>query len=519
MAAIATIKIHPTIGIARLGNSPSEFFIGPEKPGVHPRPIGGYRDAQGRITRQAARFRLFGYDKNGKVVREITAKDATITWTVHLANKKAEWIKFQGPKLGTNKTLRRNATVTNRGSLIIDPGPRSLNGPNQHASFNTGMFLGTPVPLGDIRTDNQGRLLVLGGFGHSSSPLNTPIDESEFANNDGWHDDVSDGPVTATVKLKGNGAIVDAIGSWVICAAPKFAPPIYHVITLYDVLLQVAVDKLGLKVPAKPSFTKDIYPLLQRAIKMRWVSGMVAHPMHHADEHMPQHEQHHGDVAGPAHATLPAVIPPPASASARSAIFDKLRDPALSRTQSSGEADMPMIHSDFYPLEVNQPLTKTQYNMMKKWKDGNFSNDWSGPPAASPLITPMGLDRAALESCVGGAFYPGIEAGWMLRDTYTYSEPFRLDPPKLKAGDVTKQMAVPWQADFADCRQEGELAWWPAQRPDEVFPESGGPQDAWTRDIIGDTNSKSDMIQNWHRLGFIVKKGSKYVETQRKPKR
>ena len=29
--------IHPTIGIARLGDSADDFFIGPEAPGSHPR--------------------------------------------------------------------------------------------------------------------------------------------------------------------------------------------------------------------------------------------------------------------------------------------------------------------------------------------------------------------------------------------------------------------------------------------------------------------------------------------------
>jgi hypothetical protein len=337
---------------------------------------------------------------------------------------------------------------------------------------------------------------------------------SEFANNDGWHDDVSDGPVTATIKLKNSRKIATAIGAWVICAAPKFAPGILNVVTLYDVLLQVAVDKLGLRLPPKPSFTKDIYPLLQRAINMRWVSGMVAHPMAHADEQEPMHQEHHGDAVGPAHETLAAVIPPPGSASARAAIFAKLRDPALPPSQPSGESDMPMIHSDFYPLAVNQPLTKIQYDAMKKWKNGNFTSDWVGAPTRSQSITPKGMDRSALEPCVGGAFYPGIEAGWLLRDTYRYSEPFRLDPTRLKPGDVTKQMAVPWQADFTDCAQEGELAWWPAQRPDEVFPESGGPQTAWTRGLVV---SMTDMVQKWHRLGFIVKKGGRYVETERDP--
>jgi hypothetical protein len=30
--AIKTIKIHPAIGIARVGDSPTEFFIGPGAP-------------------------------------------------------------------------------------------------------------------------------------------------------------------------------------------------------------------------------------------------------------------------------------------------------------------------------------------------------------------------------------------------------------------------------------------------------------------------------------------------------
>jgi len=98
MKTIATIRIHPSIGIARIGNSPSAFFIGPELPGEPLRPRGGYKDAQGRIKRQAARFRLFGYDARGKFVQEITTRDAHMTWTVHLANKKAAWRMFEGLK-------------------------------------------------------------------------------------------------------------------------------------------------------------------------------------------------------------------------------------------------------------------------------------------------------------------------------------------------------------------------------------------------------------------------------------
>src|ERR1051325_4316727 len=59
LAAIERVVIHPAIGIARVGNSPDEWFLGPEVPGPHPIPRGGFKDSAGRIKRQAARFRLY----------------------------------------------------------------------------------------------------------------------------------------------------------------------------------------------------------------------------------------------------------------------------------------------------------------------------------------------------------------------------------------------------------------------------------------------------------------------------
>lgn len=480
LKSIVTVKIHSSIGIARVGNSPSEFFIGPELPGDRTAPAGGYKDAAGRMKRQAARFRIFGYDAAGRIVREITAADAAVEWTAHLANGKAAWKQFDG--LNPNAPPR-NGGVADRNSLIIDPGPRSLNGPNQTAHFDTGKFLGQVVPLGEMRTDGHGRLLILGGFGHSSSPTNDPI--VTFANNDGWHDDISDGPVHAKVFLNGSTQTLDAAGAWVIVAPPDYAPPIESITSLYDTLLQVAVDKLGYVVPALPSFTGDIYPILRRAMDMRWVSAK----------------------SGSAHKTLPGAIPPPAPDALRAAIFSRLRNPF----DGSG-GDMPMIFSD--TEEMNEAVTKTQYTTMEKWKNGSFINDWSGPPAAAAAITPDGLDRAALEACVGGAFFPGIDGSWFLRDVYSYIEPFRLDSSKLSAGDVTKQMAVPWQADFFDCSIDGDTSWWPAQRPDDVFPEDGSPQVQWTRDIV---NSEDDMVAYWYQLGIVVQRGDSYLETERKP--
>ena len=82
-------RIHPAIGIARVGDSPDDFFIGPEAPGVPPtlskpdgsssRP-GKYKDKSHQIKRQGARFRIYEYteDAAGVVtkVREITSTEA-----------------------------------------------------------------------------------------------------------------------------------------------------------------------------------------------------------------------------------------------------------------------------------------------------------------------------------------------------------------------------------------------------------------------------------------------------------
>ena len=138
MPTIKSLRIHPSIGIARVGNSPTEFFVGPEIPGENSKPAGGYKDEQGRIKRQAVRFRIYGYDENGSLVKEITSADAQIRWTVHLANKKAAWREFQGQ---SDNTPQRNAKEKHRNKLIIDPGARTLSKPNSQALFDTGKVL------------------------------------------------------------------------------------------------------------------------------------------------------------------------------------------------------------------------------------------------------------------------------------------------------------------------------------------------------------------------------------------
>src|SRR5262245_45798599 len=151
-------RIHPAIGIARLGDSADDFFIGPEAPGVPStlnKPDGSsaqpgkYKDQQHKIKRQGARFRIYEYTEDAAgaatTVREITATDAQIEWEVHLANRKAAAPKLIG-------TGRRNAKQS-QSDLIIDPGPQRISGTNQAMKPLRGKFMKSiDVQLGDLLT-------------------------------------------------------------------------------------------------------------------------------------------------------------------------------------------------------------------------------------------------------------------------------------------------------------------------------------------------------------------------------
>ena len=74
--------------------------------------------------------------------------------------------------------------------------------------------------------------------------------------------------------------------------------------------------------------------------------------------------------------------------------------------------------------------------------------------------------------------------------------------PELPAGSLTEKMALPWQADFADC----DSFWWPSQRPVDVTLKTGEPA-KWSRGI---NNPKAEtrhrnMVSFWSRLAFIVR--------------
>jgi hypothetical protein len=575
------LKIHPSIGIARVGDEPTKFFIGPERPlagntgqdaGVGSN-VPPFRDG-GKIKRQAARFRVFHYPP-GLPAEELNLDHpqvAEIEWTVHLANRKAAFFEFKGqtgaagPFSPGTSPPRRNRTIPaadRDAKLVIDPGPRSIKGatagPVKFDSTSGNWPKdsgGAPVInyLGELQTDGKGRLLVLGGRGTSASsnalPA-APVQMSEltargfagpnvgaarpaaplldYANNDTWFDDISDGPVTAKVKLKSGKSIAVQFPGWVLVGPPDFAPEIRSVISLYDTLYDLAARELPTPAPPfytpldlvdlkalkdslagtpgfQPEFFFDVQPIIQAGFFARFVHGPVR--FSHVTLDVPNLQS-----------TLPA------DQSSRDTVFSFLRPPA-GNTTTSGPGSMPKLFGDKYdssgdPKQV-AAVTRTQHHILKLWKDGNFLVGGAGP---SPLFTPEGLDRASLESCVGGAFFPGIECSWLIREKGLYSEPFRIKHGATDGsltvgpGFFSQQMALPWQADFMDCaKDDGPLAtffgWWPAQRPDDVYTTAADAAAqtnmvAWDRGVpapLGSPRGEThlNMVLRWNKLGFVV---------------
>jgi L-Lysine epsilon oxidase N-terminal/L-lysine epsilon oxidase C-terminal domain len=521
-ATIVACAIHPAVGVARVGNSPDQFFLGPEVPGLSSVPTGGFKDPCGRIKRQAARFRVYGLDAEGNVVRELTSDDAEISWTVHLANKKGAWYAFDipfdipeatgdPPAPGVKpdpplQTPRRNASVfgSDRTKLIIDPGPRSIQGASSNATgadrsfaFDTGIFIDQSVYLGEVRTDERGRLLVLGGFGKSGPGTNIELSRSPI-NNDLWQEDTSDGTVDAVVTI--DGRVMQATGAWVIVGPPNFSPGLHSAVTMYDVIFEAATKLDPARAPVRPSFTRQIYPLFARLAEHQWVNAGMARQFGWRSA---------GDLLDPA--TF-ALLSDNSNQNrfVRETLFRRFRNPAYKSMESTA---LPPYYGDHTTFPAETPRTwmamlPLQYQWLKQWAAGDFDADWPAggilmPDALEALPIdeqPHALDRAALDECNGGAFHPGTELTWPMRIVSMYEEPFRLrrrtgpepdwgemlssvialgDAGPLTAsspGDLTRWMAVPWQADTGNCLSAYEPqideylpTFWPAGVPNDIL--------------------------------------------------
>ena len=323
---------------SELSEQPDGFFIGPQVPFVPVIPSGGFRDPTGALKRQGARFRVFLEDTDG-TTRELTADDAEITWTVEVANRKAAADRFHG--VAEKDPGPRNKGFAPRDLLVLSAHKEMISGPNQSVDLiNQTAFMGFNLPvttLATAKTDDAGNLVVLAGFGKSDSPNGTALDSEglNFANHDGWYDDVCDGRIGATIQMRDGSAPPTVLAAWLITAMLlKFVPTVLPVVTLYDTLRQVAIDRGLLANPFgdaafQPSLTRaDILPILARARAVPWLWA-------------------NGDLPpAPSFHTSMATMPP----TARKRIFGKLRTPGASPSEpGTGPGTMPRMFSDWYP--------------------------------------------------------------------------------------------------------------------------------------------------------------------------
>jgi hypothetical protein len=102
-------------------------------------------------------------------------------------------------------------------------------------------------------------------------------------------------------------------------------------------------------------------------------------------------------------------------------------------------------------------LTELQLDRLKKWSEGDFETGKPIVPYTSfdkiPLQEqPEALMHAALEWSVGAPLYPGIECYWVAEfdDHWDLTQRYRFSDI-VKPGDLSKGLALPWQADFFMC--------------------------------------------------------------------
>ncbi|MEA5427708.1 CTQ-dependent lysine 6-oxidase LodA [Arcicella lustrica] len=591
------LKIHPSIGVARLGNSTTEICLSPDSIGGLPYdadnsgnligPISNFKDAKGLIKRQGQPFKIFQDD--GQEITLDTPNVTSIEWTVHLANKKAAWYQYselQGNLLYGNENSYENQNIpfrnpditgSERQTLIIDPGPRTISGKLSSIGFdrenapanypvqypNSEVKYGVAVTtLGDLLTDNSGRLVVLGGYGNAGGDL--PL--TSYGGSSTWHDDISDGPVYCTVTFN-DGTPPVTLSAWVIVGSPDFAPEIVNISNLSDTMFDVGVryfnlvSEMCIDGQYNPNyianFQRDILPIINRISRYQWVANVQS---------MMAFASYQFDYSDPSEANKANRL--------NYAYYFRQNDgqppvpPTLPQEQlfqTNGDNLFPMMPLNSGSNSVSNTnimkflaLDQTQLFLLEQWANGYFVSD----PSYQPYPVNQ-LDTASVGNCVGLPMCPGIEVTWSMQNPIVYASPYTilqyqdenwyltngLTPSRdecegggCEPGDLTKRMACPWQADFFQCTvqyinftdpsvnkiklPDGSSTplpptyysyWWPPQSPWDVLvgelTEEGqvagggipaGQQMNYARGI----NSFTQMVQYWYSLGFIRDKNS-----------
>lgn len=580
-----TYRIHPAIGIARVGDSPNEFFIGAETENFkgpesfctldtakntystqlisstpHKARFKDKAYPGAGIRRQAARFRIYEYvflekDNRWAWTREIGSAEAKIKWTVEVANNKATFAEFDGPNVSSGAMRSGKNIAPKPASLEIEHTYPKKGAPQRQELKDAGA---APLDyLGEILHDDEGHLVFLGGRGKTRAGAKAI---ELYANNPGWGDDVCDGSIKAEITFPDAKKVhktSDSYGdAWVMVGPPDYGPQLTNVTSLYDTMLDVAVRSLDKwddekhrslwtihdveprkKLDFKANFELDLLRIFEATYQVNTTFAPANPPMKHPAVYLLALQTSLDDPKETPDDIANGREP---KAHVRYKVFNTLRpwdkdnvrltttdpQPAGALPPPKGKSPDPKKYEDRYDLyrwtmpflwgdsssdylTVRNSVTQLQYRLIEQWNKGNFE-DTKGTSfkqiLRSGVITPGGLDRAALDRAVGGPFFPGIEASWLTRLHKVYAAPFRVkvgaqaedftlgafktsgvsglpgEKKKVGPGFFSQQMAQPWQADFYDCARvttgpTKNIGWWPAQRPDDVLRGEPAKQD------------------------------------------
>ncbi len=508
-----SLRIHPAIGMARVGNS-KEYYLAPEtragmpqtdttltgglpiKPGTETTTITSddLRDSDGRLKRQAARFRIYQYDNSNATTypcnagTEVTInsmvdgkKVVDIIWTVHLANKKANcWEIDEAANTGIqqyknggfppirNPNFPPSADPADKErlkKLVIDAGPRAIHNDIQQVDFDktsaatywdadqqkvvaadypisfpssdgdaTSNTNGSEAitTLGSLRIEDTGRLLVLGGFGKACG----------FDN---------EGNADPNAKLDAdvdNNNWLDDTADGPVTATLKFSDGSFR--TLKNSAWVVATD------PAYAPQTLNVVSLWDD-VYTTWLEQLNLNPAIYQNKaYQKSFKPYFNDDVFPALRAASLQMwntNLPEKAIKSHLNFDQLTEQkpnidilSFLRNPNNNDNSPAPVGSKLMPLSLGDAaksflsLSHSQYFFMEQWSAGLCE-----AASSLPLGPGEALDKTVLFNCLGGRFSPGIDLTFIVRDINLYNQdwtnpavgPFRINKATMDYSQAT----------------------------------------------------------------------------------
>ncbi|PWC39417.1 LodA/GoxA family CTQ-dependent oxidase [Azospirillum sp. TSO35-2] len=489
-------RVHPAVGIARVGNSP-EYYLAPETAAGEPVGSDGlmgglpikagtedtgitdadFRDADQKVKRQAARFRIYQYPADSAAAypngqgTEVTLNSMVdgkrvvdIVWTVHLANKKLNNYAindfgldgYTPPALPAIRNQNYSNTPndlndpTRRTELVIDPGPRAVsaarmagapvafdaatpatcadaNGeivpvpayPKSFPADHHALYepLGPLDSLGDVVVEPEtGRLIVAGGFGKTAGVLTdgNPPPLNEATENGLWFDDTSDGPVDAVLVLRD-----EATGA-------------YSRLAVHGAWVVTGDPGYAPQTRNVVSAWDDVFDVWVRSLNLLpalYDGGgfNTGYRPSFSDDVLPIF---HAAMLQRWNTNLPqgAIKAHTMIGSIKPTDDPTMKIPDLTRLirNPNGSAEEIQTGSPLMPLSLGDmqksflTVSQTQYFFLTQWHAKAYQ------PGPGPALGPgERLDYVSLANCLGGRYSPGIEVSFPVRDTHLYATDWR----------------------------------------------------------------------------------------------